>query len=83
MLDRSFIDPTRCERGLEALKQYRREWDEKLKMFRLTPLHNWTSHGADALREYAVQYDDPEGVAEDKVDRHRRRPERETRVGYL
>lgn len=83
MLDRTFIDPVRCERGLEALKQYRREWDDKLKDWKQNPRHDWTSHGADALREYAVQYDDPIGVAEDKVDRHRRRPEREQRVGYL
>jgi len=31
MLDSTWIDPERCERGLEALKQYRRDWDDNSK----------------------------------------------------
>ena len=31
MLGRSWIDSDRCERGIEALRQYRREYDDKLK----------------------------------------------------
>jgi hypothetical protein len=31
MLGRTWIDPVRCERGLEALRGYRREYDERLK----------------------------------------------------
>ena len=36
--------------GYEALKNYRREYDEDRKCFKTTPLHDWTSHGADAFR---------------------------------
>jgi len=43
----------RCEPALAALEQYRREWDDELKAFRLTPLHDWTSHFADAFRYLA------------------------------
>jgi hypothetical protein len=40
----------KCARGIEALTQYRTAWDEGRKVFRATPPHDWTSHGADALR---------------------------------
>jgi hypothetical protein len=42
--------------GIEALKQYRREWDDKRKTFNTRPLHDWTSHGADAFRYLSVAY---------------------------
>jgi phage terminase large subunit len=58
MLGRTWIDVNRCERGAEALRQYRREYDDKLKDWRKNPLHDWTSHGADALRTFATGYDD-------------------------
>lgn len=48
------FDAKRCERGLEALRQYRREWDDKLKVFRDYPLHDWSSNGASAFRYLAL-----------------------------
>lgn len=36
--------------GYESLKNYRREWDENRQCFKNTPLHDWTSHSADAFR---------------------------------
>lgn len=58
MLDQCWFDAERCERGIEALKQYRREYDDKLKDWKLRPLHDWTSHGADALRTFATGFKD-------------------------
>jgi hypothetical protein len=43
----------RCEPLLSALEQYRREWDDDKKAFRANPLHDWTSHFADAMRYLA------------------------------
>jgi phage terminase large subunit len=43
----------RMDRALNALRQYRREWDERLQKFKDAPLHDWTSHTADALRYLA------------------------------
>lgn len=40
----------RCSDGLEALKQYQREWDDGKRAFRDRPRHDWTSHYADAFR---------------------------------
>jgi phage terminase large subunit len=58
LLDSAWIDPNRCERGFEALKQYRREWDDKLKTWKLRPRHDWSSHGADALRTFAMGFEE-------------------------
>jgi hypothetical protein len=43
-----------CARGLDALKNYERKWDAKNNIFQDKPLHNWTSHGADAFRGFAM-----------------------------
>ena len=56
LLNRCWFDQEKCERGIEALLQYRREFDEKLKSWRGRPLHDWTSHGADSFRYLAVGY---------------------------
>jgi hypothetical protein len=39
--------------GLEALRQFRREWDDGKKTFKDNPLHDWASHGASAFRQLA------------------------------
>jgi phage terminase large subunit len=57
LLDSCWIDETRCARGLEALKAYRREFDDRLKTWKQRPRHGWESHGADALRTYATGYE--------------------------
>lgn len=44
---------TRMDRAINALRQYRREWDEKLQKFKDAPLHDWSSHTADAFRYLA------------------------------
>lgn len=50
LLDRCFFHKEKTYDGYLALKQYRREYDENRKCFKQTPLHDWTSHGADAFR---------------------------------
>ena len=40
----------RCGIGIDALREYRYEYDEELKVFSTRPLHNWASHSADAFR---------------------------------
>jgi hypothetical protein len=55
MLPRVWFDK-KCEEGLEALRQYQREYDEDKKAFRDKPRHDWTSHPADAFRMMAVAW---------------------------
>jgi phage terminase large subunit len=63
-----YIDP-RCDEGIEALRQYRREWDQDKKCFRNTPVHDWTSHPADAFRYLAQAWTEvkPEKPKETKM----------------
>lgn len=51
---RCWIDTTRCKRLIEALMQYRAVWDDKGQTLRDKPVHDWTSHPADAFRYMAV-----------------------------
>jgi len=45
--------PKDCD-GIDALRTYHREWDDRAKAFRETPVHDWSSHTADAARMMAV-----------------------------
>jgi len=47
------FDADKCAQGLESLRQYRREYDENKRVFKPAPLHDWTSHDADAFRYLA------------------------------
>jgi phage terminase large subunit len=40
----------RCLPGIEALRAYRRKYDEKRKVLSELPIHDWSSHGADGFR---------------------------------
>src|ERR1700686_84265 len=53
MLHGARFDRKHCERGIDALRQYQKKWDDKLKVFSQAPLHDWTSHGSDAARALA------------------------------
>jgi phage terminase large subunit len=55
MLPRVWFHPD-CEEGIEALRQYQREWDEDKNAFKERPRHDWTSHPADAFRMMAVAW---------------------------
>lgn len=48
------FDRVRCAEGIEALKQYRADYDEEKKVLRDTPRHDWASHAADAFRYLSV-----------------------------
>lgn len=50
VLNRCWFDVDCCERGIDALRMYRAEYDEKNKTLRPRPHHDWASHGADAFR---------------------------------
>ena len=54
LIPTSWFDKEKCKEGLEALRMYRREWDDKRQEFKRAPLHDWTSHYADAARYFAM-----------------------------
>lgn len=55
-LPNCYFDAERCREGLEALRQYRADYDEKVKAFKETPKHDWSSHTADAFRYLAMAW---------------------------
>lgn len=48
------FDAVKCQQGLRALRNYRRQWNEQRKTFADVPLHDWASHGADGFRTLAM-----------------------------
>ena len=75
LLPRVWFDETKCERLIEGLRNYRKEWDEVRKCFKDNPLHDWTSHPADAFRYLAMAQPKrkktqgpPQDRADDKYD---------------
>lgn len=48
--NRMWFDAERCARGIDCLRMYRAEYDDKNKVLKPKPLHDWASHGADAFR---------------------------------
>jgi len=57
LLPRCWFDP-KVKDGLDALKNYRRVYDEKRSVFHDRPLHDWASHASDAFRYLAVGLDE-------------------------
>lgn len=52
IMPRIVFNETKCERGLECLKNYRRIFDSDKQSYGL-PVHDWASHGSDALMTLA------------------------------
>lgn len=49
-LPKVWIDEVKCKKLIKALENYREEFDVKRKVYKGKPLHDWASHGADAVR---------------------------------
>lgn len=56
MLPLCWFDAERCEHGVEALRAYHREYDDKNLVWKGRPSHDWSSHSADAFRYLSVGY---------------------------
>lgn len=59
ILNRCWFDKEKCARGIDALKSYHKEYDEKNKTYKNRPHHDWSSHGADGFRGFAVAHRQP------------------------
>jgi phage terminase large subunit len=56
LIPRMWFNTPDTRDGVEGLKQYRADYDDKLRTFRDKPRHDWTSHRADAFRYLAMAY---------------------------
>lgn len=64
-----FFDREKCDRGIEALKLYRKEFNDKVGTFKDAPLHDWTSHAADAFRYLCLSYRQEYGLQSPRFER--------------
>jgi phage terminase large subunit len=55
-----YFDAEKTADGLQALRHYRYETDDKLQTLKKQPLHDWASHPADAFRTFAVAIREPQ-----------------------
>lgn len=51
-----WFDEARCATGIKHLDAYRKEWDDRLGVWKDRPRHDEASHGADAFRTFAIGY---------------------------
>jgi len=61
ILPRCWFDKN-VKQGLDALRNYRRNYDEKRNVFFDSPLHDWCSHASDAFRYLAVGLDETDST---------------------
>lgn len=57
MLPKCWFDKQKTERLIDCLKLYRSDWDDKLQALKPRPVHDYTSHAADAMRYLAMTLD--------------------------
>ena len=54
LLPKCWFDTKKVATGLDALQHYRRDFNARLGEFKATPIHDWSSHAADAFRYLAI-----------------------------
>ena len=53
---KAWFDAGKCYDGLEALRAYHADFDERNKVFSDRPKHDWSSHSADAARYMSLAW---------------------------
>lgn len=72
-LPKMWIDERNCSTLIKALENYRQEYDIRRKVYKSQPLHDWSSHYADAMRYLCISLSKtaPGTTAEDLERRYR------------
>lgn len=76
LFPRLWIDNDRAEMGYNCLSSYHREYDDVKQTFTDTPVHDWSSHGADALQTLAL------GFNEAMAEGHKQQAAVQAQVGF-
>jgi hypothetical protein len=74
-----YFDRVACFEGLEALRSYRRKWNETTQSFADKPMHDWASDPADAFRYFALVCRKTRGQSAEHHIRRMGGPKREDR----
>ena len=64
IFNRCWFDEDKCQKGINALRCYHKEWDEKRMEFKPKPFHDWSAHAADSFRYFAVGHVDEQKIPE-------------------
>lgn len=56
IIPRCYFDQTKCADGIRALQNYHRQYDTRIQEFKNQPVHDWSSHAADAFRYLATGF---------------------------
>lgn len=70
-----YIDQTKCDDLIDAISQYRQDWDDTNGIFKNNSVHDWTSHPVDMIRYFAVSYH--REIVPDREERMRTEERRE------
>ena len=54
LIEKCYFDTDKCKAGLDALMNYRWDYNKRLEELKHTPLHDWSSHASDSFRYAAV-----------------------------
>jgi hypothetical protein len=54
LIPRCWFDKENTKVGLESLRHYHRAWNDRMRTFKNSPVHDFSSHAADAFRYLAV-----------------------------
>lgn len=66
LFNRVWIDQKKCAEGLQSLRHYRFEVDPNTGRFGPKPVHDWSSHAADAFRYMAIGHKDKRARTRDR-----------------
>lgn len=61
LLPKCHFDMTNCAAGVDALRSYRRRYNDHTRTYADTPLHDWASNAADGFRYLALVADKSQG----------------------
>jgi len=66
-----WIDEVECKPLIKALENYRQEYDVKKRVYKAQPLHDWSSHFADAMRYLCISLPKTrDGLSSQDIDKN-------------
>ena len=67
-----WIDSEKCKSLVDALENYRKEWDETRQIYQNKPVHNWASTYADCIRYLCMAiYKTKKGMSSEEFERQK------------
>lgn len=60
ILSQCIFDEEGCDKGIDSLDSYRKEWDDVRGVWKERPVHDWASHGADSFQQLGLYHEFPQ-----------------------